>query len=357
MKTLTLVSTGFGRPERSELRRLELADLHPRTLLYEEMLNSDILDERFLEQVPTLRKLVYRAFPMLLRQLIEAYIIKSRYDAIISWSEKHGLLFALLLKLTGSRIPHVALFSWASKPKKAYLLRRVHSHIDKIVLWSTYQRDVAVNQLGIPPSKILMLRWFVDVKFFRPTTVKGDMICAVGFEMRDYPTLIEALRDLDIRCHIAVGTGREVRGQGQVNRTGKPLPLGITVGKKNYHDLRDLYARSRFVVVPILPSSDTDNGVTAILEAMAMGKPVICSRVRAQIDVVRDGLNGLYVPPGDPIALREAIVYLWNHPDKAAEMGREGRALVEANHTMERFYEGVKRAVEEAVTLRGQRVG
>ena len=355
MKTLTLVSTGFGRPERSELRRLELADEYPRTLLYEEMLNSDILDERFLGQVPRFRKLLYRPLPIIVRQLIEAYIIKRRYEAIISWSEKHGLLFALLLKLTASRVPHVALFSWISKPKKALLLRFAQSHIDKIVLWSTYQHDVAVNQLRIPPSKIVLLRWFVDVKFFRPMAAETDMICAVGFEMRDYPTLIEALRELDIRCHIAVGTGRAVRGQGQVNGTGKPLPSGVTVGKKSYRELRDLYARSRFVVVPILPASDTDNGVTAILEAMAMGKPVICSRVKAQTDVIREGVTGFYVPPGDPEALRDAIAYLWDHPDKAVEMGREGRSHVEANHTMEGFYEGVEWAVEGAIALRRQR--
>ena len=108
-------------------------------------------------------------------------------------------------------------------------------------------------------------------------------------------------------------------------------------------------------MVPILPASDTDNGVTAILEAMAMGKPVICSRVKAQTDVVQDGVNGLYVPPGDPKALREAILYLWENPDKAAEMGKRGRSCVEANHTPERFYEGVKKAVEEAMILRGKR--
>lgn len=354
MRTLTLVTTGFRRPDPSELRRMELADEYPRTLLYEEMLNCDILDERFLNQVPAYRKLLYGPLPVLCRQILEAYVQRKRYDAIISWSERHGLLFALLLKLTFTRVPHVALFSWISKPKKGLLLRFVHSHIDRIVLWSTYQRDVAVNRLRIPPSKILLSRWFVDNCFFRPMAVETDMICAVGFEMRDYPTLIEALRELDIRCHIAVGTGREVRGQGQIT-AGKPLPSGVTVGKKNYQELRDLYARSRLVVVPILPASDTDNGVTAILEAMAMGKPVICSRVKAQTDVVQDGVNGLYVPPGDPKALRDAILYLWENPEKAAELGKRGRSCVEANHTPERFYEGVKKAVEEAMILREKR--
>jgi glycosyltransferase involved in cell wall biosynthesis len=83
-----------------------------------------------------------------------------------------------------------------------------------------------------------------------------------------------------------------------------------------------------------------------------MGKPVICSRVKAQIDVVRDGFTGLYVSPDDPKALRDAIVYLWNHPDKAAEMGREARAYVEVNHRLEEFFDQIKQAVREAIASR-----
>ena len=59
----------------------------------------------------------------------------------------------------------------------------------------------------------------------------------------------------------------------------------VTIGPLPLDGLRELYARSRFVVVPVV-ASDMDNGVTVILEAMAMGRPVICSRTRGQVDVV-----------------------------------------------------------------------
>ena len=352
MRTLTLVTTGFRRPGNAELRHLEREDKHPRTFLYAEMLNSDILDEAFLEQVPRFRKMIYRPLPILMRQILEAYVLRNRYDAVISWSEKHGLLFALLLKITFARVPHVALFSWISKPKKALLLKRVHSHIDRIVLWSRYQRDFAVHQLHVPPARIVLLRWFVDEKFFRPMPGTTDMICAVGSEMRDYPTLIEALRGIPVRCHIAAGTARVLRGENVPGHSFGSLPSNVTVARKNYGELRDLYARSRFVVVPILPASDTDNGVTAILEAMAMGKPVICSRVRAQMDIVEEGVTGTYVTPGDPGELRAAILDLWNDPARVARMGQEARAYVDAYHTMEGFFQAVKGSVEEAIGLR-----
>jgi len=111
--------------------------------------------------------------------------------------------------------------------------------------------------------------------------------------------------------------------------------------------LRDLYARARVVVVP-LHDVDFDAGVTTITEAMAMGRAVVVTRTRGQVDVVRDGETGLYVPPGDPAALRAAVRYLLDHPAEAARMGRHGRALAESRHTLD----GWVTAVADVVTAR-----
>jgi glycosyltransferase involved in cell wall biosynthesis len=353
MRTITLVTLGLDRPEHSELLRLEAADQYVRASLFAEVLNSDMLDERFLKRVPLVRRLLYKALPGVLSQVLEGFIVKGEYDALISWSERRGLLLALLLKLAGSRTPNVVLSSWISKPKKAILLKYVHSHIDRLILMSSVQRDFAVDVLHIPASKVELLRWPVDQKFWRPMECQTDMICAVGSEMRDYPTFIEAARGLDIRCHIAAGTQRFVEQATvkMIQRTGA-LPSNVTVGKKTFTELRALYARSRFVVVPLLPS-DTDNGTTSILEAMAMGRPVICTKTKGQIDVVEDGVTGLYVAPSDPKALRDTIRRLWEHPDDAQRMGRAARKYIEENHTLDEFVGKVKAVVMEVIDEHG----
>ena len=173
----------------------------------------------------------------------------------------------------------------------------MHSHIHRIVVWSSVQYHFAVNQLGIPASRIVELRWLVDQKFWRPMNVSTDMICAVGREMRDYSTLIEAIRDGTVPCHIAakVDVGKRDQWMADLGQA-QTLPPHITVGAKPYLELRALYARSRFVVIPLYPT-DTDNGVTVMTEAMAMGKAVICTRVAGQRDVLQDGVNGIFVPP------------------------------------------------------------
>lgn len=350
MKTLFLVSKGLDKPSDEEIKKREEADLQPRNTYFEEELNTELLDERYLQSVPWYRRMIYAFFPVWLRLIFEAWVIHEEYDAVISYYERVGLPFAFLQKLFNSRTPHILMTTWFTSKEKSWFLKRVHDKLAKIVTWSSVQRDYGVNELGIPPEKIKLLKRGTDQKFWRPMKAEEeDMICSAGMEMRDYPTLIKALKPLDIPCHIATGEAR-----GELYDTVKKLysmeniPSQITVGRKPSHKMREMYARSRFVVVP-LQETDTDNGLTVMLEAMAMGKPVICSRVKGQVDVVQDGVTGLYVPQGDPQALRDAIQELWNNPEKTKEMGEAARAYIEEIHNLEQFVESIKTEVVQSI--------
>ena len=349
MKTLLLVTAGLNRPEAGELERLELADQYPRASLFVKELNAEVLDERYIGNLKGLCGLVARFLPVSAAQVFLGFTLRGKYDAVVSWGEHLGMPLAAFLKLTMSNTPHVTLFSWISKPKKSRVLRRVHSHIDRIILMSSVQYQFASEVLEIPRTRLELLRWPVDSLFWRPMDTEPNMICSVGREMRDYGILIRALKNLNIRCHIAAAVfpGKKDSWIREVELEG-PLPAHITIGRKSYAELRDLYARSRFLVMPLLPS-DTDNGTTSILEAMAMGKPVICSRVKGQADVVQEGKTGFYVPAGDENALREKILYLWNNPGISERMGKEARKFVEEHHSLDRFVEKAKSVVLEVI--------
>jgi glycosyltransferase involved in cell wall biosynthesis len=152
----------------------------------------------------------------------------------------------------------------------------------------------------------------------------------------------------------------------------------VEVGAFNYRALRDLYARSSVVVVP-LDDTDFQAGVTTILEAMAMGKAVVVTHSEGQTDVVEDRRavtraavprlrptsllrctadqagtviepNGFYVPPHDPAALRRAIVYLLDHPAERARLGAAGRRAVEQLLTVDHFAQRLRDLIHEACT-------
>ena len=147
------------------------------------------------------------------------------------------------------------------------------------------------------------------------------MVCAVGQELRDYPTLVEAVRGLDVDVVIAAASPWSKR---EDSSAGLELPPNVHVGAFDLFDLRQLYADAAFVLVP-LQETDFQAGITTILEAMSMGKAVVCTRTAGQTDTIVDGDTGLYVPPGDPDAWRAAIERLLDDPAEAARLGAAGR--------------------------------
>jgi len=68
---------------------------------------------------------------------------------------------------------------------------------------------------------------------------------------------------------------------------------------------------------------------TAVLDAMAAGKPVVATAAGGLPEIVSDGQTGRLVAPADPAALAEGIIDLLTHPELAVTMAVEGRARVQ----------------------------
>lgn len=86
-----------------------------------------------------------------------------------------------------------------------------------------------------------------------------------------------------------------------------------------------------FLVLP----SITEGMPLVILEAFALGKPVIATNVGGIPEVVLNGFNGILVNPKDVRALAQSIESLIVNPERASEMGQNGYAFVKENHTFE----------------------
>jgi glycosyltransferase involved in cell wall biosynthesis len=123
------------------------------------------------------------------------------------------------------------------------------------------------------------------------------------------------------------------------------IPANVTVERLGFADLRALYASAEIVVVPLV-DSDFQAGITTILEAMAMGKAVICTRTRGQLDVIVDGSTGVYIAPGDAGALRSAIEQLLADDDLAARLGHAARAWAVAEADIVTYADRMSGVVE-----------
>lgn len=350
-------SVGMGWPPVEELRRLVAEDRVSNVLALHDALGIAPLDGRYLARLPGTWGRLLRRLPFRMAQAIELVRRRKAVDAVFTWGERDAIAVGALMLLPRRRPAHVSILFWPAKWKKALPLRVVQRGVDRMIIPSPLQRRLALERFGLPRRKVVDIPWSVDTRFFRPMPCPGpqETICSVGLEMRDYATLLAALQPLDIRCHIAVGAGA-ASSTPKDALAGMPLREGITVGRKSPADLRELYACSRFVVVPLQPSN-SDNGITTCLEAMAMGRAVICTETRGQIGVLQDGVNSIRVPPRDEVALRRAIERLWNEPELCARLGAAGRTLVEERYDNVRVAQRVATVFREATDERRSDAG
>jgi glycosyltransferase involved in cell wall biosynthesis len=283
--------------------------------------------------------------------------MRRRYQAIFTDGEQIGLPLAALLKLTPVARPrHLMLVHVMSEPKKTFFLDRlgVQSCIDRFLTYSTWQQQFIQRRWRLGSDRVLWTPFMVDQNFFAlgrvaPRPDEQPKICAVGLERRDYLTLLQAVENLDVHVVIAADSPWSRRDGGM---DGQSIPANVTVRKYTQYDLRQLYADSRFIVMP-LEDVNFQAGVTAILEAMAMERAVVCSRVPGQTDVVAEGENGRYVTVGDAPMLRAEITRLLAEPQESERLGANGRRLIEREMNLDRYVERLTKIVSDTIASEG----
>ena len=316
--------------------------------------NADLLDyPKARAQVGWFGRLLERVGGPNLMLAWACFQMNGRYRIIFTDGEQIGIFLALFTKFLGlgrSRARHLMIVHILSVGKKIKFFNwfRIQSHIDTFFCYSTWQKQFIEAQWHVPPERVVFTPFMVDSHFFAPDLVDENdpvvdelkatangkpIICSVGLEFRDYPTLIEAVRGLDVHVVVAAGSPWSKRSDSTANQE---IPANVTVRRFSQYELRQVYALSAFVVMPLY-NVDFQAGVTAILEGMALSKAVVCSRTPGQTDVVIEGETGLYVTPEDPAAMREAVQQLLTHPEEAEQMGRNGRLRIEKEMSLDQY--------------------
>jgi glycosyltransferase involved in cell wall biosynthesis len=102
----------------------------------------------------------------------------------------------------------------------------------------------------------------------------------------------------------------------------------------------------------VLPSANEGTPVS-VIEALAGGRPVVATRVGGVPDVVRDGVDGFLVEPGDIDALAERLGRLAADPALAGRMGEAGRARVLERYSVERLVGDVDALYKKLLAEKG----
>ncbi len=273
--------------------------------------------------------------------LLAWYCFRRRtlYDVVVTDGEQVGIPLAILCRIFGRRrARHLMIVHILSVPKKARLIRltRIARLIDRYVVYCSWQQNFIHEHFGVPKSDIVLSTFMVDSQFFDPNEVDVTprrMICSAGLERRDYPTLMRAVDGLDVDVVIAAASPWSKRDD---STTGYDIPSNVEIRRLSLFELRALYAASAAVVMP-LEEVDFQAGITTILEAMSMGRPIICTTTPGQTDTIVDDVTGRYVRGDDAAALRSAIVELLDDESLRTRLGAAAREWIIEHADIDRY--------------------
>jgi glycosyltransferase involved in cell wall biosynthesis len=272
-------------------------------------------------------------------------IRESGADVLHTHDYRSNVLGGLVARRTDRAMPWVAtvhLHTAATRRLKVYraldlmLLRLA----DRVITVSRDQRRLLLRR-GVDRRRLCLIPPAVDVDEFarragapRPTrallgfpaevplvTLVGRLTAQKGVD--DFLAAARRIRDErgDVRFAI-VGNGPQ---RLALEVLARELDLEDEVRFTGYRaDIASVLATSDLVALP----SRAEGLPVVLLEALAMGRPVVATKVGGIPDMVRDGQTGVLIEPNRPDQLADAILALLDAPEAARRLGEEGRRHV-----------------------------
>ena len=216
--------------------------------------------------------------------------------------------------------------------------------LNRVIAVSESTMEEHIARLDRDRRKFSVVPNCVDIARFNPGCARGDEIRALTGAGRAHLLVGMVSRLAETRKGAGgfVAIAREIRaerddvrfvivGDGPLRADLERQAAGAVSFAGARDDTLNCYAGLDIFVMPSL----AEGGPITILEAMAMGVPVVSTAVGMAPDVLDDGRTGLLVRPGDQAAIKRAVVALVSDPELRARLAREGRQVVEQRYTPE----------------------
>lgn len=293
----------------------------------------------------------YKYFPSRLKLMLyttkEILFCKQPYDVLYGTSFRGMELLIFLRALGLFRKPiviwHHTAVTAASSSWRERISRLFYKGIDGMFLFSRKLIEDSLKTQKAPASKMKLIHWGPDLAFYDhllqtmpPRKCEGFI--STGKENRDVNTLLQAFSETgeDLELYIAETCG-DINYKQIIDRLSLPDSVHIryTDGVIPYV-LAQKVAQKSCIVICCLDFPYTV-GLTTLVEAFALGIPIICSRnPNFEIDIDKEEI-GITVAYNDIEGWKNAIRFLTDHPEEAQRMGANARKLAEERFNLEIF--------------------
>jgi glycosyltransferase involved in cell wall biosynthesis len=276
----------------------------------------------------------------------EAERFPNRLYARVFYGHSTNLLNSLVVFVQAlaailRRRPRIVLLGSVERTVPWFIRARRLGLVGSARLVVTNQLHLSDEQLSLIDRNLVYSQAWIELQrpqvreraVFVPLPADGDVaaarriarddgyVFAGGGTGRDFATLIEALGGTEIPLRVVTFSPDTLAWEGE-------LPANVHVEwRMSPRSFLERMAAARLVVVP-LRDADSDFGQTTVVQALALGKPVVTTRSPGVIDYVHDGCEGLLVEAGDVPGYRAAVERL--HGDGRLRAACGERALERA---------------------------
>lgn len=218
---------------------------------------------------------------------------RHEYDRIIGWQQFYALNYAFFCRLFSlSKVNNVTVMTFIYRKKKGLIGKLYHKYmsyivtskyIDRFICFAKEECDYYSDVFHVAKGKFIYVPLGCKMAKADITTDDGTVFSA-GRSNRDYDFLVGLMKDSQTKIIIASDSYRR-----------KDVPSNIEILNDCYgQDMINLMAKSHCVVVP-LKDLKVSSGQLVVLQAMSLGKPVICTMSDGIKDYVIDGETGFLV--------------------------------------------------------------
>lgn len=278
-------------------------------------------------------------------------LIKGKPDIIIIPYIYEGPL-SLLVFLKKLRLIKASIIAVSHKSfkKEHTLLKRMlykwlYQSFDMILFHSPLNLKESQKLHWVNPSKMKIIHWGVDIDFYKKIHSKDSTgFVSTGRENRDFETLIAAFSKTNYTLNIYTNNVNYENDytflKQYINKYPNIHIRLVENTKQAALGAIKMVANSFCVVIPVY----TDSiyycvGHTSIVEALALGKPIIATRNPYHpIDIEKEGI-GIYVEPEDVSSWMNAITFLSENRNKALQMGMKAKLMANDIYNIENFSE------------------
>lgn len=209
------------------------------------------------------------------------------------------------------------------------------SRLSRVISLSWPETEQLKNRYGLSENAMFMMAG-VDAGYFHPVEIEPDVdVLSIGADpFRDFETLFVAARRLSGLKFLVITR----RSMAEVFRE---VPANVEViTDVPMTEIRMHIARSRCLALPVKDNSYS-GATTVLLQAMAMGKPIIANQVASNAGGYgfQHEENCIFVPTKNIEALERAIRDLCDHMDVCRRLGEAARRHIESKLKIERFHQ------------------